>query len=190
MGLRERTESYFARQVRTERERRGWTQDDLAKQLTDKGIDTYASTVAKIESEKKPRAVRLAEAAAIADLFGVSVDSLLGRRVGLDDDIAYTLRMTGDTARRASDRIAAIVAELNDRLVEVSALEFNGNARLKIGLQHAVNALLAVAPRLRDVAEFQPSPSALPVVQATDPAGRQALRKMVDQSRNEIADET
>jgi hypothetical protein len=60
------------------------------------------------------------------------------------------------------DRIAATMTELSDRLVEVSALEFNGNARLKIALQGAVNALLAVAPHLRNVAEFQPSP--LPVV--------------------------
>ena len=67
--------------MRAERERRGWSQEELAKRLTDKGVDTYASTVAKIESEKKPRAVRLAEAAAIADLFDVSLDTLLGRQM-------------------------------------------------------------------------------------------------------------
>jgi transcriptional regulator with XRE-family HTH domain len=166
MGLRERTESYFGKQVRAERERRGWTQEELAKRLTAKGIDTYASTVAKIESEKKPRAVRLAEATAIADLFEVSLDSLLGRRVGLDDDIAYTLRLTEDTARRASDRIMATAMELRDRLVEVEAFEFNGSARLKIEITGAVNQLLAAATHVRKVAEFQPSP--LPVVKVRD----------------------
>lgn len=48
----------------------------------------HASTVAKIESERrKPRAVRLAEASALADLFGVSVDGLLGRAPGMPDDL-------------------------------------------------------------------------------------------------------
>lgn len=176
--LHQRAESHFGKQVRTNRERLGWTQADLAKRLTDRGIDTYASTIAKIEAaERKPRAVRIAEAMVIADLFGVSLDKLLGRDVGLDDDITYTLRMTEDTARRASDRIAATMTELSDRLVEVDALEFNGSARLKTELQGAVNALLKVTPHLRNVAEFQPSP--LPVVRKrrTPPRAKQEQKR-------------
>jgi transcriptional regulator with XRE-family HTH domain len=80
MGLREQADFRFGRRVREERERRGWSQDELAKRLADKGIPVYASTIAKIESEKKPRPARLGEAAVIADLFEVPVDVLIDRR--------------------------------------------------------------------------------------------------------------
>jgi transcriptional regulator with XRE-family HTH domain len=100
--LREAADLYFGTRVRAERERRGWSQEELAKRLTDKGIPVYASTIAKIESEKKPRAARLGEAAGIADLFGVSLDSLLGRKPGAQrNELTYLLRALRQSAQKA-----------------------------------------------------------------------------------------
>ena len=83
---------YFGERVRKGRERLGWSQEELAKRMTDKGIPVYASTIAKIESERKPRPARLGEAVVIADLFEVPVDALLGTRG--PDDTTLTFAMT------------------------------------------------------------------------------------------------
>ena len=83
---------YFGERVRQGRERLGWSQEELAKRMTDKGIPVYASTIAKIESERKPRPARLGEAIVIADLFEVPLDVLIGRHV--PDDTTLTFAMT------------------------------------------------------------------------------------------------
>ncbi len=76
--------------MRTEREHRKWSPAHLAKLLSDNGVEQiYPTTVAKIEAGE--RKVRINEATVIADLFGVSLDSLLGRGAGLDNDLVYTL---------------------------------------------------------------------------------------------------
>ena len=104
MGLRELTDSQFGKRVREERERRGWSQEELAKRLTDKGILVYSSTIAKIESEKRPRAARLGEAVGIADLFELSVDALLGRQGPDDSTLTFALAVlcsyAGDAERQ------------------------------------------------------------------------------------------
>lgn len=114
-------DSHFGRRVREERKRRDWSQEELAKRLSDKGLPVYASTIAKIESEHKPRAVRLAEAAAIADLFDVSMDTLLGRSVGPKADEMYTLRALLDTAQQAAWQVSAIERSLRDQVAQLAA---------------------------------------------------------------------
>lgn len=76
MGRRERTETYFREKLKTERESRGWSQSAMAKMLSDNGIPMHATTIAKIEAGD--RAVRIDEAAGIAQLLDESVDVLLG----------------------------------------------------------------------------------------------------------------
>lgn len=121
MGVQEQMDSHFGRRVREERKRRDWSQEELAKRLSDKGLPVYASTIAKIESEHKPRAVRLAEAAAIADLFDVSMDTLLGRSVGPKADEMYTLRALLDTAQQAAWQVSAIERSLRDQVAQLAA---------------------------------------------------------------------
>jgi transcriptional regulator with XRE-family HTH domain len=118
MGLREAADVYFGTHVRRERELRGWSQEELAKRLTDKGIHVYASTIAKIESEKKPRAARLGEAAGIADLFGVSLDALLGRKPGVQTDelVFQQLRLLRDTAMQSSQQVWASMETIRQQL--------------------------------------------------------------------------
>lgn len=169
MGLRERVDTYFGTRVRQQRERHGWSQEELAKKLTDKGIPTYASTIAKIESDKKPRAARLGEAVAIADLFDVSVDSLLGRHTGLGSDLAFALRCLRDIASRSAADVVATFNVLNTIYLDVAAFEFEGETeiggevvRAATGLADAFNALLKVAafkrPSGTPARRHEPSP--------------------------------
>ena len=63
----------------------------MADMLSDKGIaPMHATTIAKIEAGS--RSVRINEAVGIADLFEVSLDSLLGRKPGTErSDLTYRL---------------------------------------------------------------------------------------------------
>lgn len=122
--------------LRDERERRGWSQIDVAKKL-----DTHASTICKIEVGD--RAVRVDELLAYADLFKTSTDTLLGR--GRASDLAWTAgNLTGNAQRMAGD-----IARMRQRLhgeyddLRVSVihggeavdhlLEVGGTALLKLG---------------------------------------------------------
>ncbi len=107
--------------MRDERKRRGWSQEELAERLTKKGVEVHTSTIAKIESTRQPRAVRLAEAAAIAGLFDVSLDALLGRSVAAEKDAVYAFEALLHTARQAAWQTSSIEDSLRDRLAELAA---------------------------------------------------------------------
>ncbi len=62
-------ETSFGQKVRQRRQARNWSQDDLANQLRRQGFDMHQTTVAKIERGTRP--LRVAEAAAIANIFRV-----------------------------------------------------------------------------------------------------------------------
>ena len=82
-----------------ERERRGWSQADMSKLLAEKKIGISTTAVAKLEAGT--REVKIDEAAAIADTFGVSLDNLLGRTGGQSDK---SHAMAVLAARRPADR--------------------------------------------------------------------------------------
>jgi transcriptional regulator with XRE-family HTH domain len=97
MGRKERTKDYFRKRLKSERDRRGWSQADMAKMLSDKEIPMHPTTIAKIEAGD--REVRIDEAAGIADLFGVSLDALLGRK-GMEDDQSHALSVLAGEAEK------------------------------------------------------------------------------------------
>lgn len=110
MGRRERTESYFGKRVKTERESRKWSQAKMANVLSDTGIPmVHPTTIAKIEAGD--RAVRIDEAAAIADVFGVSLDALLGRK-GMEDDASHAMTTLADEA----GQLMPVVTQVRERL--------------------------------------------------------------------------
>ena len=112
---RERLESQFGQRVRAEREARGWSQEELARRLTAKGLPIHPTTVSKMEWDGKPRAVRIAEVIALAELFRVSTDELLGRSTPSPADLARVtlLRRVRDVRRI----LAALETMLSDALV-------------------------------------------------------------------------
>jgi transcriptional regulator with XRE-family HTH domain len=157
MGKQSAAEARFRERVQQERERRKWSRADLSKLLQSKGFEhIYPSTVAKIEYGE--RAVRIDEATAIADLFEVSVDVLLGRSVERSRDLAYTLRAVQNIARQSAQQTAAIADALGDSLVDLGALEFNGREQLENEVVRAQAALRDAQVAFSNVAKFKPPP--------------------------------
>jgi transcriptional regulator with XRE-family HTH domain len=72
-----RPEERLATRVRTLRQARGWSQDEFARHMRDRGFNWLQSTAAKTETGARP--VRVDEGAAIADLLGTSLDDLVQR---------------------------------------------------------------------------------------------------------------
>ena len=97
MGRKERTKDYFRKRLKSERDRSGWSQADMAKRLSDNGIPMHSTTIAKIEAGD--REVRIDEATGIADLFDVSLDALLGRK-GMEDDQSHALSVLAEEAEK------------------------------------------------------------------------------------------
>jgi transcriptional regulator with XRE-family HTH domain len=150
MAKRKWTEHYFSKRLKAEREDRKWTQAELAKLLDDRDVPMHWTTIAKIE--KGERSVRIDEAAAIAEVFGVSVDALLGRTVGVESDLAYMLRALLDTARQSSAQLMAIGGALQSRFRDLESFEFDGRetvyeegGRAGDALEKASSALLRLS---------------------------------------------
>jgi transcriptional regulator with XRE-family HTH domain len=155
MGRRQQTEDYFGKRVKAEREHRDWSQAQMAKLLSDNGIPMmHPTTIAKIEAGD--RAVRIDEAAGIADLFGVSLDSLLGRRAGLEDDeLTYRLRALRDVAAKHLLEVGVIANAVSDRLTDVLQLEFAGREDVEAKGKRAVDALGDAQMALWEVSAYE-----------------------------------
>lgn len=158
MGKQSFVETRFRERVRRERELRDWSQAELAKLLQDRGIaSVYPTTVAKIEAGE--RAVRIDEATALADIFDVSVDALLGRSASFQKDRLYAVQ---DAARQASAGVSAIITTLINVFPELDGLEFDNRKavtaaadRALATLGQAVDALMVVSgqPTIAEIAE-------------------------------------
>ena len=81
----------FGKNLRLERDRRGWSREKLAQKLRDVGLQSHWATISKMENGE--RSVRIDEAAAIADIFdGMSIDALVGRAADAHADATYIMR--------------------------------------------------------------------------------------------------
>jgi transcriptional regulator with XRE-family HTH domain len=151
MGRTQGAEAYFRKQLRRERERRGWSQAHLTKLLSDNGLATYPNLVAKIEGGDRP--ARVDEVAAVADLFDVSMDVLLGRSVTPKDDLIYVLRGLSHTAQQASWQIESLETTLRDGAAEVIALAPGKSMAntFASGCERAADALAQAHEALRKV---------------------------------------
>lgn len=90
----ENAERVFARRMKRERIRRGWRQEDLARNLEDRtGLKLHPSAIAKIEREHdpdrkiEPRVIRLNEALLIAETLNLSLMQMLSDDDQRDDRI-------------------------------------------------------------------------------------------------------
>jgi hypothetical protein len=84
-----------------------------------------------------------AEAAAFARIFGVSLDSLLGRNVSLENDLTYAVHSLQEVARQAADQIKAIIGLLAARGDDVTAFEFDDRDELLTAVSEAAKSLLS-----------------------------------------------
>jgi transcriptional regulator with XRE-family HTH domain len=144
MGRQASVETRFRERVLAARKDREWSQADVSKMLRAKGIDSmYPTTVAKIESGE--RAVRIDEASALADLYGVSVDWLLGRDIGPQQDLVFTLQAASQTAQQAAPLVTSIERGLRERVAELRAFEFDERDAITAEYERAAAALAQAA---------------------------------------------
>ena len=143
-------ENRFRERVRQERIHRKWSQADLANRLQRKGLDqVYPTTVAKIESGD--RAVRISEATALADLFGTSVDMLLGR-MAQKNDARLAARLLLDAVGQASWQVDSVEATVRERLAELAVFEQQGwELGFRSACEVACDRLTDAGNALRDV---------------------------------------
>ena len=124
MATKETQNSRFRKQLRAEREHRGWSQEQLAKLLSRKGFPFHASTIAKIEAGD--RSVGIAEAVAVAELFEVPLDSLLGRKPRAERDLDYVLGALMDAVYTSRTELHRTARSLRDRLEDIPS-DFAGH---------------------------------------------------------------
>ena len=88
--------------VQAQRKQRRWSQPLMARELTAQGVrGLHASSIAKIEAGD--RSVRINEAVAYADVFGVPLNTLLGRASEApEDNLTLSLRAIRDTCARTA----------------------------------------------------------------------------------------
>ena len=115
---RSRTEDYFRKRLKAERQRREWSQSDIAKLLSENRIPMHPTTIAKIEAGD--RSVRIDEATGIADLLGLSLDGLLGRK-GMEDERSHAMTVLAEEARKLIPEVIDIVDRLRRAYQELEA---------------------------------------------------------------------
>jgi transcriptional regulator with XRE-family HTH domain len=69
-------EKRFGETIRTWRNDRGWPQEEVARRLAWQGFDLHQTTIAKIERGARP--LRIAEAAALAEVFEMPITAIFG----------------------------------------------------------------------------------------------------------------
>jgi len=125
----------FAARMKRERLRKGWRQEDLARELAKRKLDLHPSAIAKIEREPdpkkgiEPRAIRVGEAMVIAGVFEMSLEEMLsdddltdyGQELDrLADEVAYA-REARQVAHAAHTTATMDLQVANDRLAQLEA---------------------------------------------------------------------
>jgi transcriptional regulator with XRE-family HTH domain len=180
MGRRERTEDRFRKRLRTERERREWSQSDLAQLLCDAtGAKWHPTTIAKIEAGD--RSVRIDEAVAIAEVLEVPLNSLLGLKTAVENDLAYAMSALQQTVGKSVWDVNAMYNTLRDRWADVLEVEFDGSDTVAAegtqaldALQVAMDALYKVAPVPLDLSGARIRPDSI------ERAARDILRRQLE----------
>ena len=147
MGKRERVEDFFRKQLRKERERLGWSQADLAEKLSKAGVPMIHTTIAKIEGGD--RAVRVDEAAGIAEALDVPLDWMLGRQTtGPAAEMRYALRKLQETAQDTITDLNAMLQALNDWDTDTFPLAFDGKEEIDADIKEVAEVVAHTQRRL------------------------------------------
>lgn len=122
MASQKWADSEFGHRLKAERERQGWTQPQFAEMLSNRCAQPiHATTIAKIEAGT--RSVRINEAVAMADLFEVSIDALLGRREPDDTTLTFAMVNLSNYAQDAQSSIVRAqhtIADITEMLEDVA----------------------------------------------------------------------
>jgi transcriptional regulator with XRE-family HTH domain len=139
----------FRQRLRDERERRGWSQQKVADLLAAHGVYVHPTAVTKVEAGS--RGIRLDMLWAFADIYGVSVDALLGRS-GRSGDLAWAVSKLASNAQKAATEVDMVAHRLRTEYDEVRAmcrndelplLEVGGSALMQLSLASSALSHLA-----------------------------------------------
>ena len=156
MGYTDRYASQLSAAIKREREARKWSQAHLARLLARKGISpSLATTVAKTESGA--RSVRVDELVAYAEVFGVSIEALLGCSPDPANDLAFELnRLEQDLAGAGQvEQIAVnvMISALALEEYDFAKLDLSENAGLPDNLVRLAEGLNQVAAAMNSTRE-------------------------------------
>jgi transcriptional regulator with XRE-family HTH domain len=157
MANRKWVEDSFRTEIRRKREDLRWSQETLAEKLSARGVPMHWTTIAKIE--KGTRSVRIDEAAAIADLFEVSLDVLAGRQAVPGDDPAFALRALRDIAASSMWQIGGLRDALVVRFREALAFDFKGRDLVERQAERAHNGLTEAQDAVTQLTLLFPDPT-------------------------------
>lgn len=178
MGKRDGVDVHFRKTLRRERERRRWSQADLAKKLTESGVPMYHTTIAKIEAGE--RAVRVDEAAGLADALEVPLDWMLGRQAaGPANEIRYSLRVLREKAQETMAGIASMIQAIQDWETDTFGIDFAGKDGVDVDFKEAAKALAYVQTLLVEIALCE-LPEEHPVWQRDLAHHNEVLKRIVD----------
>lgn len=131
-----RGEENVAVRIKLEREARSWSTNAVSDQLNEAGYEINPSAVWRIENHK--RRVNLDEAIGFAELFGISLENLVGpprlaahgRAMELIEDIRRyrEMRLANRAAAEARDALDVYLAEHPDLREEADVLVSNAIA--------------------------------------------------------------
>ena len=94
----EAQERHYGQTVRQWRIARGWSQEDLARLLAERGFDMHQTTVAKLEKGQRP--LRLAEALCLADICGQPCGTVFATPPAQQQILRQQAQQALDTLRR------------------------------------------------------------------------------------------
>ena len=98
------------RALRRLRTARGWSQEEVARQMKAYGYDFHQTMIAKIEAAQRP--IRVRELADFAALYGVEVHELIYPPAGslqeADEEIAALREQLQEATRRSEDAADAV----------------------------------------------------------------------------------
>ncbi len=151
-------EQRAGQQIRLLRQRRGWSQHDVAEKMRAYGYDWSQAIVTRLEAATRP--TRLNELADLALLFEVPALELLG--FGAPEDF--------DAAEREISELLTIQTRLREQLSHARSLVFELKEKATSAQQDEARifaTLLRIDARIEVLASYATSPSGEPTREAS-----------------------
>ncbi|WP_416430066.1 helix-turn-helix transcriptional regulator [Paenarthrobacter nicotinovorans] len=136
-------EEQFARNLQAMRERKGWSQSELARRMVDAGWKNYNQmTISR--TEKGDRPIRLNEARALAQIFGVPIDHMTYSEERLNvslaqDRVAAAYRALAAATRVFLDAQNALAVKADSAVLSGEEIDTDG---VEDWLQQAPEAVI------------------------------------------------
>lgn len=127
-----RTEAALAQRIAVERERRGWTYDEIASRMTAVGCPINGSSIYKIEKGTPPRGIRVDELTALSLVFDIPIEQLVLPPDVAEWQVLIELLVAWDDAAEATRAAAEAEAEAWKALREYVDVELQDPEKLEV----------------------------------------------------------